>query len=174
MRLIKAIVLLSILSLNLFGFYISFFVSRSCIKNEVAKSMTSIRSSSLEQFEFSVAEFNGLSRPDGDDDEVVINGAMYDVKSTEFKADKIIVYAKKDIAETNLISKFLATFGNESGADNGAAELLLKLLQQDFIIDNFTFHVADVRVLTSYQLVSVILISHVGDQLTPPPDSFLA
>ncbi len=136
--------------------------------------MTSIRRSSLEQFEFSVAEFNGLSRPDGDDDEVVINGAMYDIKSTEFKADKIIVYAKKDAAETNLISKFLTAFDNESSADNEHSELLLKILQQDFIIDNFTFHIADVRVLTSYQLFSFVLISHVGDQLTPPPDGSLA
>lgn len=173
MRLAKAVFLLSILSLNLFGFYVSFFISRIQIRTQATQSLLSTGKKSLEQFEFSVEGFNSLQRPDGDDAEVVINGAMYDIKGTEYKGGKVIVYAKRDTAETSLIASFLTRLGNDSGSDSEDSQLLIKILQQDFILNNdlpVLFQLAGMR---SYPLFNVVFTSHVCDLPSPPPDTHL-
>jgi hypothetical protein len=174
MRLYSAVFLLGIILLNLFGFYLSFFVSKGCVKMQVAKRMNTVRRSALEQFEFSFADYKQLARPDGDEDELLINGAMYDVKSTEVKAGKVVVYAKRDTAETNLIAKFLTVFDNGSSSDNEDSDLLIKVMQQDFVWEYTPIVINTSGAVNHFDLFDFIFSTRTGDHLTPPPDCFKA
>lgn len=175
MRLYSAVFLLGIILLNLFGFYLSFFVSRGCVQMQVAKRMTTVRRSALEQFEFSFADYKQLARPDGDEDELMINGAMYDVKSTEVKSGKVVVYAKRDTAETNLIAKFLTVFDNGPSSDNETTALLIKVMQQDFVWEYSSIVIKSPGCYKYFSLFNISFSSRNSTQLSPPPpDCFLS
>ncbi len=171
MRLCSAIFLLSILLLNLFGFYTAFFVSRECVKTDIAGQMKALSQNLLEQFEFTVNDYYQLTRPDGGDGELIINGAMYDVKGTEIKAGKVIVYAKKDMAELNLINNFLSVLHNNSSPKTGDTNLLIKIMQQDFVwTESNSLKLITENAQPAYFPQNFALISRVGDLASPPPD----
>lgn len=175
MRTLTSISLLLLLLLNLFGFYVSFFLNREGIKEEMVKTMTAAKRNSLEQFEFTTHEYRQLTRPDGKDDELIINTLMYDVKGVEFRNDKVIVFAKKDISETNLIKKFLSEINDQSSSSRQRnSNLLTKVLQQEFVFIETNFEL--LITITHQRIVTkqFSLISTYFNQSTPPPDLILS
>lgn len=87
--------------MHLIGFYAYFIVRQNQIRQEMRESIGTIPNEEFETFVLSKEEYE-LVRVN--DHEVKIDGRMYDHSAPKFENGKIILHAKHDKDEDNLIS----------------------------------------------------------------------
>ena len=175
MRIVVSVSLILLILLNLFGFYVSFYISRENIKAEMSEVVKSSNETSLQRFEFTEAEFQSLERPDGNSKEFKIKGEMYDVKSIQIENGKRIVYAKCDLEETGLLKRLVSYVSQDSSTKKtNSSGTLIKILQHEFVCSLFYFHSN-----TSIRFINItnrvpIPSSTQFDRFTPPPELFFS
>ena len=96
-----SIALLSFFLLHLAGFYVYFGIRQAQIHREMRSKLKYLPVNQLEVIHLSATAYQQALR---DDDEIEVNGKMYDIARIEVKEKQIIVYALHDSAEDNLLS----------------------------------------------------------------------
>jgi hypothetical protein len=129
-RKIISIIALSVILTHLVGFYAYFVLRQSQIRQEMREKIGSLPADQFEVFELSIEEYQKIKV---NDHEVKIDGKMYDHSAPKLENGKIILYAKHDQAEDNLIS-FLSEVINRSANDNKPVpSTLMNFLSLQFI-----------------------------------------
>ncbi len=99
-RRLYSILLISLLLLNFGGLFLYFPLQLFRIHREMRIALRNLPDSQLEVLRFSKVNF---SKARIDDDEVVLNGNMYDIARISLKKDSVLVFALHDKAEDNLL-----------------------------------------------------------------------
>jgi len=110
---IVSIVILSVVLMHLIGFYVYFVVRQGQIRQEMRESIGLLPSEEFETFILTDEEYLQVRV---NDHEVKINGRMYDHSKPKFENGKVILFARHDEAEDNLIG-FLTEVVNSSSQD---------------------------------------------------------
>ncbi|HEY5691912.1 MAG TPA: hypothetical protein VIS49_10675 [Cyclobacteriaceae bacterium] len=166
MRKIISIIALSIFLTHLAGFYIYFVVRQAQIHQEMRQEIASLPADEFEIFELSIEEYQKIKV---NNHEVKIDGKMYDHSAPKLENGKIILYAKHDQAEDNLIS-FLSEVVNIASHDNKPApSTLMSYLTLQFIsagiLEMFFFN-ESINFMDNFQ---VNLVSKDYPVDAPPP-----
>ncbi|MEQ9592505.1 MAG: hypothetical protein RLN86_07905 [Cyclobacteriaceae bacterium] len=103
MKKVLSILILSAMCVHLAGFYAYFVVRQNQIRQEMRETIGTLPHEDFERFVFTKDEYNKIRV---NDHEVRINGQMYDHSTPIFEGDKIVLLARHDEAEDNLISFF--------------------------------------------------------------------
>ena len=117
MKRITSVIVLSVLLTHLIGFYVYFVVRQGQIRQEMRESIGSLPDEEFETFVFTLEEYqkvkvNGF--------EVKIDGKMYDHSTPKFEDGKVILFARHDKDEDDLIS-FITKIVNSSNEDKKPA-----------------------------------------------------
>jgi hypothetical protein len=94
-------ILLSLLLLQAAGCYVFFFTRLMAIRIEMREQLKFLPDHELTLLTFTAAEFKNAKV---NDHEVKVNGHMYDIARIVTKKNQVLVYAKQDEAEDNLLS----------------------------------------------------------------------
>ncbi|MEP2669918.1 MAG: hypothetical protein ABJH04_13020 [Cyclobacteriaceae bacterium] len=113
MKRITSVIVLSVLLTHLIGFYVYFVVRQGQIRQEMRESIGSLPDEEFETFVFTLEVYqkvkvNGF--------EVKIDGKMYDHSTPKFEDGKVILFARHDKDEDDLIS-FITKIVNSSNED---------------------------------------------------------
>ncbi len=126
-----SIVLLSLIFLQVGGGYIYFFARLSSIRMEMRQQLKSLPVEELTQLTLSESDFE---KAKVDDHEIKVTGKMYDIAWIEREDGKVLVYAKQDEAEDNLLS-FIQEIVHRSANDKKPMpNQFIQLLTLDFIL----------------------------------------
>ena len=93
--------LLTVILIHLIGFYVYFVVRLDQIRSEMRENIAFLPPNEFEVFELTFEEYDRVRM---DDHEVKINGRMYDHATPRIENGMVILYAKHDAAEDNLLS----------------------------------------------------------------------
>ncbi len=169
MKLVYSFLFSSIVCVNLFGFYLSFFKAQWQIKKEMRVAIKHSDSTQLERFVFTETEFAALQV---EEDEIRFRNNMYDIKLKEIKNGLVTVWAKHDKEETELLSFFLSFFTENNNSDTDT-NVLVKLLQQEMC--SYQLWVPVYLPETALSLISSphSYLSFFSPPATPPPDQSL-
>ncbi len=113
MKRITSIVVLTVLLTHLIGFYVYFVVRQGQIRQEMRESIGSLPDEEFETFVFTPEEYQKIKV---NDFEVKIDGKMYDHSAPKFEDGKVILFARHDKDEDDLIS-FITNIVNSSNED---------------------------------------------------------
>lgn len=108
-----AFFVLFLFSLNFLGFYGYYAFRLVEIRREAKAQLMYLPEDQLSKFTFSTLAYEEVKRGD---DEIQVEGRMYDIARLERSADAVIIFALHDEAEDNLIS-FLQTVLKRSATD---------------------------------------------------------
>ncbi len=101
LRKLFSILLISLLLLNFAGLLLYFPLQLFRIHLQMKMALKNLPDEKLEVFSFSRNDFN---KAKVDDDEIKINGKMFDIARRKVQGDTIIIYALHDKAEDNLLA----------------------------------------------------------------------
>ncbi len=104
---------LFLFSLNFLGFYGYYAFRLIEIRKEAKAQLKYLPEEQLSKFTFSTLAYEEVKRGD---DEIQVEGRMYDIARLERTTDSVIIFALHDEAEDNLIS-FLQTVLKRSATD---------------------------------------------------------
>lgn len=113
MKKITSIIVLVVLLTHLIGFYVYFVVRQGQIRQEMRESIGSLPDEEFETFVFTLEEYQKI-KVDGF--EVKIDGKMYDHSAPKFENGKVILFARHDKDEDDLIS-FITNIINSADED---------------------------------------------------------
>ena len=108
-----AFLVLLLFSLNFLGFYGYYSFRLVEIRKEAKAQLKYLPEHQLSKFVFTPGAYEKVKRGD---DEIKVEGRMYDIARLEVRGDSVIVFALHDEAEDNLIS-FLQTVLKRSATD---------------------------------------------------------
>ena len=104
------------------------------------------------------------------DDEIEVNGKMYDIARVEINSDHIIIYGLHDSSEDNLFSFLDQVLKNATQDSQQASSTLFQfnflsfVLPSDYSVENLSVFIF--RPFTSYLIGESSFITTLG---TPPP-----
>ncbi len=101
MKKLFGITLLSLLLLQAAGCYVYFIARLTAIRIEMREQLNHLPDDQLTLLTLTFEEYQ---KAKVDDHEVKVNGKMYDIARLIVQKDKVLVYAKHDEAEDNLLS----------------------------------------------------------------------
>jgi hypothetical protein len=143
---IFSILFLSALLLQVAGSYVYFIARLAGIRSEMREQLKYKPDEELTVFTLTPDEFLKIKV---DDQEVKVDGKMYDIARIEKKGDKLVVYALHDEAEDNLLA-FLSEMASRTSKDKKPVpSQLVKLITLQFVFSEinlpvrtnyFTFH----------------------------------
>ena len=160
-----------VLLVNMFGYFISFSIQRYQVRQEVKQLLKQEKRKHTEQFIFTAQQYAHLRQYDGGK-EFSLNGGMYDVVKKEMKDGNIILIAYYDHQETDLLTKFISFFNQESEQHSN------KQILPGFCLLEFIFYTtewkfcptATVSLLPTYN-ATILTVKH-SNLVSPPPDTF--
>jgi hypothetical protein len=166
MKKLFAIAVVFLFLLHFVGVYTYFCVRMTSIHREMKAKLKALPEEKLEKI---ILSKNDLAKINFDEDEVELNGKMYDVSKVVEYNDHFIIYALHDQSEDSLLS-FLDDLVNESAHDNKPVpNQLLKFFSLVFIQpqNNFFFHLGSYpKHLFSYSDLYFFIHSSIE---SPPP-----
>ncbi len=168
MRTASSIFLLSVLLLNLFGFYFAFTSQQSEIqKDMVCKSKTKHH----QVLSLSKTEFEKIVWLD-DEKEMRFNGKLYDVSKIETANNTVKLFVEEDSMETQLVDDFVALFTSQNNQPINSSPV--KNLLQHFM-QEFTCHASTTIFHPYFSFVALmerdsLFNSFVTIGQSPPPD----
>lgn len=113
MKKITSIIILTALLTHLIGFYVYFVVRQGQIRQEMRESIGMLPDEEFETFVFTMEVYQKIKV---NDHEVKIDGKMYDHSTPRFEDGKVVLFARHDKDEDNLIS-FISKIVNSSSED---------------------------------------------------------
>ncbi|MEQ8363192.1 MAG: hypothetical protein RH948_10015 [Cyclobacteriaceae bacterium] len=166
MKRITSIIVLTVLLTHLIGFYVYFVVRQGQIRQEMRESIGSLPDEEFETFVFTPAEYNKVKV---NDSEVKIDGKMYDHSAPKFENGKVILFARHDKDEDNLIS-FISNIVKSSKEDKKPApSQLLSFFSLTFLSPHqLTFTVSQDKI-QSFDCYSSNLLTQYFPVESPPP-----
>lgn len=170
MRVVSSVFLLSILLLNLFGFYFAFSVQQNEIQKEMFAHTGNAHVLSLSKIDFDKIVWSSKNK------EMRFNGQLYDVSKIEISNTGVNLYVEEDTVETKLVDDFIAVFASQTDKATGSSPI--KILLQH-VMQEFTFNAAATLFHPSLSFVSMTekassFSSFVSIGQSPPPDGFHA
>ena len=136
MKKIFSISLLLFLFANLAGFYVYFCFRLEAIHTEMKAALKNCPEQELQQISLSPTEYLQLKNDEG---EVEWNGAMYDVAKIKVEDGRVIVFALRDEAETNLLAFLKSVVSTASNDDESPPTSLTRYLSLTFILSSCDF-----------------------------------
>jgi len=130
MKRIAALLLLLLMAVNLAGFYGYFILRMKEIHAEARAALRHLPDTSLERFEFPVEVFRNVRV---EDDEIRVNGRMYDIARTEKTTDTVVVWALHDEAEDDLFAFINKVMDNAGQDDRQVPADLTQFLSLQFL-----------------------------------------
>ena len=169
MRKVVAVSFVVVLLVNLFGYFISFCVQRYKIRAEVKQMLKLEKIKHTQQFVFTEAEYNQLTKYEGGR-EFRLNGGMYDVVKKELKDGKVVLFAYCDHKETGLLGKFLSYF-NEENQPSQSTHRLTAFSLLEFVSPYYEWKCYNTltRLPICHSYLDFLCQLSV-DLVTPPPD----
>lgn len=168
MKVALPISLVILLLLNLFGFYIAYYVKLEGVRDEVEETLHSSRA--LQAITLSYGEYSRLqwTKPGR---ECRINGNMYDVAKTETFASGVRLYVRMDEDETVLDDIFAQNFQSKQELPGTPVKLLVSLIGQDFIVVKNRSILPPIFKYTIFQstIFSNALTEGIIRKISPPP-----
>lgn len=126
-----SIVLLSLLFLQVGGGYVYFVARLSSIRTEMREQLKTLPDHELTLLTLSESDYK---KAKVDDHEVKVEGQMYDIARVERRDGKVLIFAKHDEAEDNLLS-FLQEMLHRSANDKKPVpNQFIQLLTLDFVL----------------------------------------
>ena len=122
---------MGILLLQLTGSYVYFMVRLSAIHKEMREQLKHRPDESLTLLTLTPEAYK---KSKVGDDEVTINGKMYDIARILIKKDKVLVYALHDEAEDNLLALLNEMVKRSSRDKKPVPSQLIQLLTLQFVI----------------------------------------
>lgn len=131
MRKTFSIVLMSIIFLHIGGGYLYFVARLSAIRMEIRHQLSALPDQELTRILLTREDFN---KAKVDDHEVKLNGKLYDIARIEWNTDTVLVFAKHDQAEDNLLSFLQEMLHQSSNDKNQVPVQLIQLITLHFIL----------------------------------------
>lgn len=125
------IVFLSVLLLQMAGSYVYFIIRLTTIRQEMRGELKNTPDDQLTLLTFSTKEYKKLN---ADEDEVEVNGKMYDIARSVRLDDKVLVYALHDEAEDNLLALLQEIVKRSSKDKRPVPSQLIQLLTLQFVV----------------------------------------
>jgi len=133
---LSAVFFLLLFVLNFAGSYVYFATRLVQIKHEMRAALRLTPDDQLTRLELPVDAFN---RPRVEENEIQVNGRMYDIARMEFQHEKVIVYCLHDEAEDNLLA-FLDAVSHRAHQDTKPVpQPIQQFLSLTFLISEFHF-----------------------------------
>ncbi len=177
MRLATSLFLTSLILLNLFGFYAVFMVQQQEIREEMSEAVKVKRAADSQVFHLTLTQLARLNWTVAGK-EFTMNGHLYDVIGLKQSGNRIELTAASDACETELVSNFLSLFSQQQEKDQSSSPLktFISHFQQDYVTASQRFfHLAPTEVRSGFMIKQVYPCpSFIADNLTPPPQFFLA
>lgn len=159
---------LLIFSLNFLGFYCYYAFRLIEIRKEARAQLKFLPESRLDKFTFSEHEYEKVRRGE---DEIEVNGSMYDIAKITQHNDSMIVLALHDEAEDNLIA-FLQTIVKRSASDKKPVPpTVLHLFNLSYLPAYFVWNAEIDTVECGNTVYSPFSSNYITPQLSPPPKS---
>ncbi len=163
-------ILLVVFILQLFGMSAMYFSQRYAFKQSAFKIIESNNEQNftflqLSNLEFQLAKF--------DEHELFINGQLYDIISTDYHDQNVIVKVFRDTQEETFLRKTINWFDSSDASKSSLPKLILKtFFNPAILIKNFTFRFFDLLEiqLDKELLLNVLNICRIP--VTPPPNVY--
>lgn len=158
--------ILSVFLIHLIGFYAYFVVRQLQIKQEMREAISSLSADQFEIFEFTIDVYQKVKV---NDHEVSIDGKMYDHGSPKIENGKVILYAKHDAAEDNLLSFMAEVVNRHTNDSKPVPSVLSSFLTLHFITEEplqISFLKRNVK---QFSVVATNIISLYYPIESPPP-----
>jgi hypothetical protein len=166
MKKLFAIAFVSLFLLHFAGVYTYFGVRLIAIRQEMKVKLKALPDEQLEKIILSKKNFEKV---DVEENELELNGKMYDIAKIEKKGNEYIVYALHDEHEDNLLS-FLDEIVKRSGSDKKPVpSQLLQFLSLVFIPSSNNFSLHQIKTEKHFDLYSNLYSSFRSSIESPPP-----
>lgn len=173
MRRWLAILLFTFLLLDLAGVFVFFKGQQGIIRHQMSELLNDESAEPALVFHFTSTAFNGLPRPDGNGNELLIDGELYDIKTIATNGDKVTVYVYRDWFETDLLRQFTDWIGN------GSKHKSHHPIVQSFFMPYYAMEVYNwgytlpVEMTSLHSETAAILAGCTNGIIIPPPNSDL-
>ncbi len=159
-----------IIFLNLFGFYISFYVCRAEIKEVVKEELCNQSTGKLKKFVLSINEYQAALTSEAD--ELIIHGIYYDVNKVCINHNSVTVFAVADSDETNLVNDFVALLTkNTNEGKSQQKNVLFKIFQLEFNKPELSTHFIFEHPKQDFNIAYAPMVAQpTYSSLSPPPD----
>lgn len=124
--------MLGLLLAHFSGYYIYFVVRMGQIRTEARKQLRHLPANQLTKFEFNEADFRSVRV---DDQEIKVDGKMYDIAVIEKSGNLLTVYAKHDKAEDDLLAFFKEVFDQASNDTQTSPSSLTKFMSLSYLVE---------------------------------------
>ncbi|MBM3178008.1 MAG: hypothetical protein FJZ78_08385 [Bacteroidetes bacterium] len=153
---------------NLAGFYVYFLFRLEVIHEESRAALFKNTAESFERFDLTRQAYeNALV----EENEVRLNDRMYDVAKMEFTGDRVILYARHDAAEDDLLLFIQEVIHNASSDDKPAPGTFTSFLSLTFLkSEPLQFEMACIGHYTHHTLYSFYDGAIHPSGVTPPPE----
>jgi hypothetical protein len=166
MKKIFAIAIVSLFLLHYAGFYAYFGARLMSIRYDMKNKLKELPEEKLERI---VLSKNDFAKIDFDEDEVELNGKMYDIAKVIERGDQFIIHALHDASEDNLLS-FLDEMVKRSGNDEKPVpSQLLQFLSLVFIPSSNNFFFGQTAIEKHFSLYANLYSSFRSSIESPPP-----
>jgi len=168
--------LISLVIVNLFGFYSIFFIRQTSIRNEISADISKGPVTQLQHFRFTQNQFAHLNWTLAGK-EFYLNGHLYDVAGIERTNGAVEVTVEYDASETELVDNFLSLFSSEHDKDMNSSPLktIISHFQQDYVtsFQEFLLFAQPVKPVLPAADHNLPPTLFVADKTSPPPQFFL-
>jgi hypothetical protein len=162
---------LSVLLLNMFGFYTAFMVKQGAIHEGRSELTVMANEASHPSITLSKYNFERVSWI-REGKEFRHEGKLYDVSKIEFVDGQVKIFVEEDSLETNLINDFIAVLDvqTEKGQNNSPVKLLLEHFLKEFVIEKSGFVFEPTVSCLSLAEPGSVFNSFIPNTQAPPPD----
>ena len=161
-------ILLFVFILQLFGMSAMYFSQRYAFKQSAFKIIESNNEQNftflqLSNLEFQLAKF--------DEHELFINGQLYDIISTDYHDQNVIVKVFRDTQEETFLRKTINWFDSSDASKSSLPKLIFKTFFNPIIlIKNFTFRFLNPLKIQFNNGLSFHVLNVFRIPVTPPPN----
>src|SRR5688572_20541555 len=157
--------ILAIFLAHFAGFYVYFAVQLKQVRKEMRAKLKELPSEELELIILSPAEYQSAKV---EDDEIKVDGNMYDIAWVEIKEEKVFVHCLHDSAEDNLLA-FLNKILSQPLKDKDVPTGVLQFWSLNFLPSNWSFYTPEFQAEHSFTVYAEIASQFSSAEITPPP-----
>jgi len=122
----------------------------------------------FEKLTLTLSEFNNSKIAE---DEISVNGKIYDIKSSRISGDKVELLAINDIEEENILEKIKKAFNTGMTENSELPNHLVTLISLIYISPaNGQGFLLEETFLNSFHSFCEIIFSHESEIFSPPPE----
>lgn len=176
MRSLLPLMLISLVIVNLFGFYSFFIIRQVSIRNEISENIAQEPVMRLQHFTFTQSQFDHLNWTVAGK-EFNLDGHLYDIAGIQRTNGAVEVTVEYDASETELVDNFLSLFssGHDKDMNSSPLKTIISHFQQDYItalqqFQLFALPLNHAMWISNQKLPSSLFAA---DKTSPPPQFFL-